>query len=130
MNHFRKAHPAISRDSKERLFDFPSLSVHANKPWEPTDQPKMPVFALLFAGIYGQKEDLVYFVLNVHWEDQEIFLPDLPATHCWKNVVNTGALEEKDCFIQSKEERVRIHKSFVVKPRSVAIFVGTPINEE
>lgn len=82
-------------------------------------------FAVSFAGYYKKKgeDDLVYIALNTYWEDVEITLPDLHKRGSWYLSVNTyGDGEGRYCYPEGQE--IRIDGSFVMRPRSVAVFTG------
>ena len=82
-------------------------------------------FAVSFAGYDKKKgeDDLVYIALNTYWEDVEITLPDLHKRGSWYLCVNTyGDGEGRYCYPEGQE--IRIDGSFVMRPRSVAVFTG------
>lgn len=82
-------------------------------------------FAVSFAGYDKKKgeDDLVYIALNTYWEDVEITLPDLHKRGSWYLSVNTyGDGEGRYCYSEGQE--IRIDGSFVMRPRSVAVFTG------
>ena len=82
-------------------------------------------FAVSFAGYDKKKgeDDLVYIALNTYWEDVEITLPDLHKRGSWYLSVNTyGDGEGRYCYPEGQE--IRIDGSFVMRPRSVAVFTG------
>ena len=80
---------------------------------------------ICFAGHDSGKgrDDLVYLALNVYWEDVRITLPVLKDGSFWYVCVNTaGDGEGKFCY--EKNGQVRIDGEFIMRPRSVAVFVG------
>ena len=82
-------------------------------------------FSVSFAGYDKKKgeDDLVYIALNTYWEDVEITLPDLHKRGSWYLSVNTyGDGEGRYCYPEGQE--IRIGGSFVMRPRSVAVFTG------
>lgn len=82
-------------------------------------------FSVSFAGYDKKKgeDDLVYIALNTYWEDVEITLPDLHKRGSWYLSVNTyGDGEGGYCYPEGQE--IRIDGSFVMRPRSVAVFTG------
>ena len=82
-------------------------------------------FSVSFAGYDKKKgeDDLVYIALNTYWEDVEITLPDLHKRGSWYLSVNTyGDGEGRYCYPEGQE--IRIDGSFVMRPRSVAVFTG------
>ena len=82
-------------------------------------------FSVSFAGYDKKKgeDDLVYIALNTYWVDVEITLPDLHKRGSWYLSVNTyGDGEGRYCYPEGQE--IRIDGSFVMRPRSVAVFTG------
>lgn len=101
--------------------------IHAHDVWaENTNLPDgTRTFAVSFAGYDKKKgeDDLVYIALNTYWEDVEITLPDLHKRGSWYLSVNTyGDGEGRYCYPEGQE--IRIDGSFVMRPRSVAVFTG------
>ena len=81
--------------------------------------------AVSFAGYDRERggDDLVYVAVNSHWEDVTINLPDLHRTGSWYLSVNTyGDGQGRYCY--KEHEEVRIDGSFIMRPRSVAVFTG------
>ena len=81
------------------------------------------VFATSFAGYDKEKgqDDVVYLAINTYWEDVEITLPKTNRAGYWYLSVNTYGDENGRYFYEEHEER-RIEGSFVMKPRTVAVF--------
>lgn len=101
--------------------------IHAHDVWaENTNLPDgTRTFAVSFAGYDKKKgeDDLVYIALNTYWEDVEITLPDLHKRGFWYLSVNTyGDGEGRYCYPEGQE--IRIDGSFVMRPRTVAVFTG------
>lgn len=101
--------------------------IHAHDVWaENTSLPDgTRTFAVSFAGYDKKKgeDDLVYIALNTYWEDVKITLPDLHKRGSWYLSVNTyGDGEGRYCYPEGQE--IRIDGSFVMRPRSVAVFTG------
>lgn len=101
--------------------------IHAHDVW--AENINLPdgtrTFAVSFAGYDKKKgeDDLVYIALNTYWEDVEITLPDLHKRGFWYLSVNTyGDGEGRYCYPEGQE--IRIDGSFVMRPRSVAVFTG------
>ena len=82
-------------------------------------------FGVCFAGYNTEKgrDDLVYVVLNTHWEDVEIKLPSLPRPLFWHLCVNTYG-DGRGRYFYPEGEAIRITKEFIMRPRSVAVFIG------
>ena len=81
-------------------------------------------FAVSFAGYDRTKgsDDIVYLVLNINWTDVEITLPPL-KNGSWYLCVNTwGDGSGRYCYEDAQQTRIDSH--FIMRPRSVAVFVG------
>lgn len=89
---FRKKHTAIRRDLEPALCGFPSISIHTTTPWQEEVNGETKVLGIMYAGYDCEKkeDDIVFFAINVHWEDQQITLPQLPDNKEWKLYVYTG----------------------------------------
>ena len=69
------------------------------------------------------KDDLIYIAVNTFWEDVTITLPNLHGRGAWHLSVNTyGDGNGQYCYPEGQE--ARIDGSFVMRPRSVAVFTG------
>ena len=66
---------------------------------------------------------MVYVAVNTYWEDVEITLPQLHRSGAWYLTVNTYGDWQGRYFYEEKDE-VRIDHTFIMKPRSVAVFSG------
>lgn len=64
---------------------------------------------------------MVYLSVNPHWEDVSITLPDLHGHGSWYLSVNTYGDGQGRYFYREGEE-TRIDYSFILRPRSVAVF--------
>ena len=84
---------------------------------------------VLYAG-YDQKrgrDDIVYMSVNVYWEDVSIRLPELPKYLSWYVTVDTSG-DGKSRFCYRCGERSRVEGTYLMRPRSVAVF--TVINNQ
>ena len=88
---FRRSHPIICKDTEKCTLQFPNISVHGHTLWNPDFSGNHHVFALLFAGrdSDNSKDDIVYFIINSHWEEQTVQLPKLRDDMFWHIEVNT-----------------------------------------
>ena len=84
-------------------------------------------FAVCFAG-YDRKrrcDDLVYIAVNTYWENVTFTLPNLHSHGQWRLHVNTYG-DGAGRYFYEDQDAVRINGSFVMRPRSVAVFVYWP----
>lgn len=122
---FRQKHPVIHKQLPASVCGMDSIHTH-NLNAEETDIPRdARTFCVSFAG-YDKakgKDDLIYVAVNTFWEDVTITLPNLHGRGAWHLSVNTyGDGNGQYCYPEGQE--VRIDRSFVMRPRSVAVFTG------
>ena len=122
---FRKKHPVIHKQLPTSVCGMDPIHTH-NLNAEETDIPRdARTFCVSFAGYDKEKgkDDLIYVAVNTFWEDVTITLPNLHGRGAWHLSVNTyGDGNGHYCYPEGQE--VRIDKSFVMRPRSVAVFTG------
>ena len=122
---FRKQHPVIHKQLPTSVCGMDPIHTH-NVNADQTDIPRdARTFCVSFAGYDKKKghDDLIYIAVNTFWEDVTITLPDLHGRGAWHLNVNTyGDGNGKYCY--PDEEAARIDHSFVMRPRSVAVFTG------
>lgn len=122
---FRKKHPVIHKQLPTSACGMDPIHTH-NLNAEETDIPRdARTFCVSFAGYDKEKgkDDLIYVAVNTFWEDVTITLPNLHRRGAWHLSVNTyGDGNGHYCYPEGQE--VRIDRSFVMRPRSVAVFTG------
>lgn len=122
---FRKKHPVIHKQLPTSVCGMDPIHTH-NLNAEETDIPRdARTFCVSFAGYDKEKgkDDLIYVAVNTFWEDVTITLPNLHGRGAWHLSVNTyGDGNGHYCYPEGQE--VRIDRSFVMRPRSVAVFTG------
>lgn len=122
---FRKKHPVIHKQLPTSVCGMDPIHTH-NLNAEETDIPRdARTFCVSFAGYDKEKgkDDLIYVAVNTFWEDVTITLPNLHRRGAWHLSVNTyGDGNGHYCYPEGQE--VRIDRSFVMQPRSVAVFTG------
>lgn len=122
---FRKKHLVIHKQLPTSVCGMDPIHTH-NLNAEETDIPRdARTFCVSFAGYDKEKgkDDLIYVAVNTFWEDVTITLPNLHRRGAWHLSVNTyGDGNGHYCYPEGQE--VRIDRSFVMRPRSVAVFTG------
>lgn len=122
---FRKKHPVIHKQLPTSVCGMDPIHTH-NLNAEETDIPRdARTFCVSFAGYDKEKgkDDLIYVAVNTFWEDVTITLPNLHGRGAWHLSVNTyGDGNGHYCYPEGQE--VQIDRSFVMRPRSVAVFTG------
>ena len=122
---FRQEHRVIREKLPDAVCGMDPIHTH-NLNAEETDIPRdARTFCVSFAGYDKEKgkDDLIYVAVNTFWEDVTITLPNLHRRGAWHLSVNTyGDGNGHYCYPEGQE--VRIDRSFVMRPRSVAVFTG------
>lgn len=122
---YRHKHAVIRKKLPDAVCGMESIHAHDVRA-ENTNLPDgTRTFAVSFAGYDRKKgeDDLVYIALNTYWEDVSITLPDLHKRGTWYLSVNTYGDGEGKYFYPEGQE-IRIDGSFIMRPRSVAVFTG------
>ena len=124
MIQFRKRHPIIREKLPEAVCGMDPIHTH-NTNAEQVDIPRdAHTFSVSFAGYNSANgsDDIVYVSVNSYWEDVTITLPRLQHGGAWYLSVNTfGDGNGHYCYPEGQE--VRIEREFILRPRSVAVFV-------
>ena len=106
----RKNHPSVyetmsltGRDPKS--YGFPDFSLHGEELWRADLGPTSHSFGVIFNDRYssGQKDNLIYVIFNMHWEEMNVSLPKLKTQGVWKikmvtdseNIILESASEAK-----------------------------------
>lgn len=127
MIHYRLDHPVIRKRLPNAVCGMEPIRMY-NIYGDPTDIPQETrTFGVCFAGYdraQGQ-DDIVYIAVNTHWEDVSINLPAAPNRCFWYLSANTFGDDQQTYTYESGKE-IRINGSFLLRPRSVAVFTGRP----
>ncbi len=125
MIHYRHKHPVIRGKLPDAICGMDPIHTHYLNA-EIMDIPRdARTIGVSFAGYDKERgeDDLVYVALNTYWEDVEITLPRLHRRGAWYLSVNTyGDWQGKYCY--EEKDEVRISGSFIMRPRSVAVFTA------
>ncbi len=127
----RKSQPLLRRASflqhqpvptPEGGYRSESVSYHGQQPWQPDWSPESRRLGLLFCGKRGRQ--LLYIIMNAHWEGARFQLPELPPGLRWHAAVNTALSPPDDIYAPGSEppllDQARLH----VGARSVAVLLG------
>ena len=123
MIHYRMSHPIIRKKLPDAVCGLDALHTHDLNAENTSIPPDARAFSTSFAGYDREKgsDDMVYLSVNPHWENVSITLPDLHGHGSWYLSVNTYGDGQGRYFYREGEE-TRIDYSFILRPRSVAIF--------
>lgn len=125
MIHYRKKHPVIRKKLPDAICGMEPMQSHDVCAERAEIPENAKTIGISFAG-YDREEgrdDLIYIAINTYWENVEITLPDLHKRGAWYLSVNTYG-DWQGRYVYEEEEEVRIDGSFIMRPRSVAVFSG------
>ena len=127
MIHYRHKHPVIRKKLPDAVCGMDPIHVHDLMADKTTIGRDARTFSISFTGYDTETghDDIVYISINTHWEDAAITLPTLHHHGAWYLSVNTYGDGQGRYFYRENEE-VRIDGSFILRPRSVAVFTGRP----
>ena len=119
---FRKNHRVIREKLPNAVCGMEPLRTHGARA-EQELSPNGGTFATCFAGYDREqmRDDIVYLAINSFWEDVEITLPRQYGGNWYLSVNTFGDGQGRYCYGEGEE--IRIDGSFVMRPRSVAVFV-------
>lgn len=130
----RKAHPILHKPDELTMMDYiasgyPDISYHDGDAWRLSADRISREAGVMYCGRYAKidrttDDDFFYIAYNMHWEEKQLALPDLPAGMHWEKVMDTteGTVESDG---QKQEKRI------TVKGRSVLILksFGEPLRK-
>ena len=125
MIHYRHRHPVIRSKLPDAICGMSPIHTHGVNAENVTIPRDARTLAVSFAGYDKDqgRDDLVYVAVNTYWEDVEITLPQLCKRGAWYLSVNTYG-DWKGKYFYEEGDEVRIDNSFIMRPRSVAVFTG------
>ncbi len=119
-----------------RLMDYkavgyPDFSYHGTEAWRPDLSAYSHTIAMLYCGLYsgkGQEHSFVYVAYNMHWEDKEFSLPELPMGCEWQILCDTSDMEV-DYSTPKRARSLKDQAIAKLKARSICIFIskGEPV---
>lgn len=130
---FRAAHPALRRRAYFRHDDvagsgYPDISFHGRALAQPDWSWESRQLGILLCGEHaaptGEADDMIYIILNAHWETAWFDLPALGAGQQWHVAVNTMLSAPEDSHPVGEEPALPIQKEIMLGARSVAILAG------
>ena len=77
---------------------YPDLSCHGREAWRPDMSGHSHMIGFLFCGLYEKDEaqyDYIYVAFNMHWQRQELALPQLPEGLKWEILTDTDPRQIK-----------------------------------
>ncbi len=133
---FRGAHPVLRRrdyldhqaGASSNGLRSDSISFHGQQTWAPDWSQESRQLAALFCGSAARAEDrpqdIVYVIMNAHWETAGFKLPRIPRGIAWRVAINTSMPPPQDSYAAGAEIILEDQTEMIVGARSVAILVG------
>lgn len=128
----RKRQGVFGRENEYRMMDYqsmgcPDMSYHGTKAWYPDFSYYSRMFGVMYCGQYGSKEEnklnsYFYIAYNMHWENHEFDLPQLPMGQRWEVYINTAPTNEKNMRLNNR--------AVFVAPRSIVVLKSVDRNCE
>lgn len=120
MTAFRKAHPVVCRQMGTSSIGFPEIQVYGA-------EERTKVLRVIYAGRTkdGYGDDLVCLALNVFWEEQEFYLPELKEGMYWCVAADTGKKYLPDVIPAKEQGEIPVYDNKVImKERSMCVLIG------
>ena len=123
--------PAPFRLMDYKAVGYPDFSYHGTQAWRPDLSSYSHTIGMLYCGLYsgrGQDHSFIYVAYNMHWEDKEFLLPELPKGCEWQILCDTSD-EEADYSAPRRAKLLKNQEVFKLKSRSICIFIskGEPV---
>lgn len=122
---FRKKHKIIQKKLPNAVCGMDGLHAHYIYGDQVENIPQDTRFIGISMAGYDskqQQDDIIYIAVNTHWENNHITLPPTYNAGSWFLTVNTYGDENKKYYYEEGQEK-RIEHNFVIRPRSVCVFV-------
>lgn len=126
---FRSPSPFRLMDYK--AVGYPDFSYHGTSAWRPDLSAYSHTIGMLYCGLYagkGQEHSFVYVAYNMHWEDKEFSLPELPQGCEWQLLCDTADMTV-DYGVPKRAKTLKDQSVAKLKSRSISIFIskGEPV---
>lgn len=130
----RREHPVLHLPGEMTMLDYiacgyPDLSYHGREAWRLSVERTSREAGLMYCGSYARigkkrEDDFFYIAYNMHWEEKELALPDLPEGMRWEKVLDT-----RDGSVVSDGQEIK--RSVHVSGRSIQVLqsFGKPVKE-
>ena len=120
MTHFRKEHPVLRKNTGRSACGMPEMQVFGC-------DGQTKVLRVIYAGrsAVNKGDDIVCLAVNVYWEEQEFYLPEIPDRMDWYVAADTGMTYLPEGFPKEDGSEVVLQGNHVrMKERSVCVFIA------
>ena len=130
---FRKAHPALRRRAYFQHRDvvgsgYPDVSFHGTTLCQPDWSWESRQLGVLLCGEHvandGEADDMIYIMMNAHWETAWFQLPALARNQQWRVAFNTMLSPPEDSHAPGDEPALSVQDEIMLGARTVVILVG------
>ncbi len=129
----RKEHPVLRQEKELRMMDYgacgyPDLSYHGEVPWKPNTSGYSRQLGIMYCGKYAYKDkktpdDFFYVVYNMHWEEHDFAMPNLPKGMSWELCMTS---ENDTLQLRDVEEQLKIR----MPERCICLFKSKEIKQK
>ena len=121
---FRMSHPAIRRSLPGAVCGLPAVKICGTEGEEQEIDENTSTMGILFSGYDREqgRDDVVYLVINTHWEDRSVSLPKIPRYMRWLLSCDTFGRSGRCCY--EGQERPATGEHYVMKGRTAAVFTA------
>lgn len=125
---FRKAHPVFHQSEELRGMDYhacgyPDISYHGKNVWYPQMDGNSRQLGIMYSGDYA-KDGYFYVAYNMHPEEKEFALPNLPGGMKWYRKIDTSDAEGSGFYAEDETALLEDQKNMCLAGRTIAVLHG------
>lgn len=122
---FRKRHRILHMPQELKVMDtlscgYPDLSYHGNRAWYGEFENGNREIGVMYCGQYAGEDNFIYVAYNLHWEEHEFALPNLPADMEWYEAIDSAV----GVHPEGEEPAYIGKKTFGVPGRTIKVLIG------
>ena len=122
---FRKRHRILHMPQELKVMDtlscgYPDLSYHGNRAWYGEFENGNREIGVMYCGQYAGEDNFIYVAYNLHWEEHEFALPNLPADMEWYEAIDSAV----GVYPDGEEKAYIGQKMFSVPGRTIKVLIG------
>lgn len=129
----RRQHPIFHLPDEVKMIDekgigYPDLSFHSDKAWYIDYRRADHYLGMLYCGEYARTkegvDDYFYIACNMHWNQHDFALPNLPTDRQWQYLIDTG---KRNSIYNIEEDAAVIDKTLQIPPRCIVVLIGKKV---